>query len=268
MVDMTGHTICITAAQRAGTTALQHALDATGSIVNYGEIFHTDPQRVPKPDLMFLNFTRANNIGFADIMIADSAKRIADQYIALLECDAHPKFALIDVKFNSWPILSPAWRYHSREPFFFECLKQHGAVFVFIWRENLAEQILSDFLFRKIGILHNLDEEHVGRQTFEAPVQQLKWLAINICRSEAYMYSYLQSYAQKIIIKYEDLFHGGILTDRFKTAFAKFVDASFPNGRLGEIRPNTVDKQRIISNYDEAATAIMKTAAEHRWVYR
>jgi len=260
--------ICIIAGQRAGTTALQSAIEATGAAVNYGEIFHTDPLKVPKPESMFLNFARNNNIGIADIMVADKATAIIDSYLNMLEADARPKHVLVDVKFNSWSILSPAWRYHSREPFFFQCLKQSEAVFLFIWRENLAEQMLSDFIYRQVGVLHNLDEDTIAGRKFEAPIQQLKWLAIHICRSEAYMYNYLQSCPAKIIIKYENLFHEGVLTDRFKTAFNEFVKVTFPDGPLGDIRPNTINKRDVVPNYDEAAAVIAEIAAEHRWVYR
>jgi hypothetical protein len=260
--------ICIVAGQRAGTTALQSAIEATNAAVNYGEIFHTDPLKVPKPRRMFLNFAQEKNIGIADIMFAEKATAIANDYLASLEADARPKHVLIDVKFNSWPILSPAWRYSTREPFFFQCLKQKGAVFLFVWRENLSEQVLSNFIMRKTGVLHNLDRKMVAGRKFEAPIQDVKWLATQICRSEAHMHACLKSCPEKIIIKYEDLFHGGILTERIKAALNKFVKIEFPDGPLGDIRPNAVAKRDIISNYDEAASAIAEIAAKHRRAYR
>jgi hypothetical protein len=265
---VTQRIICIVAGQRAGTTALQDAVEATGAAVNYGEIFHTDPLKVPKPELMFMNFAKTGNIGIADIMIADKATAVVNDYLALLEADAQPKHVLIDVKFNSWPILSPAWRYSTREPFFFQCLKQKKAVFLFVWRENLAEQVLSNFILRKTGVTHNLDEKAVAGRKFEASIRDLKWLAIHICRSEAQLYSCLRGCPAKVVIKYEDLFHDGALTERFKTAVNKFVEIKFPDGRLGGIHPNAIAKRDIISNYDETVSAITEVATKHRRIYR
>jgi hypothetical protein len=262
---MTQKTICIIAGQRAGTNALQRAIEATGAVVNFGEIFHTHPQGVDGPSRIFRDFARENGIGMADTMERGGATTAAKKYMTWLKEAAQPKHMLIDVKFNSWLALTPTWKFPFEEPFFMRYLKDHEATtFILIWRENLAEQVLSDLISNEIRVWHNIGAEHIAGKQFEVPIQRVKWLAKLVCRTEVEMRQHLQGHANRIVIKYEDLFQEGILTDRFKTEFKKLLELDFPDGALGYIRPNTADKREIVANYDEAVAAIMEIAAKYR----
>jgi hypothetical protein len=257
--------ICIIAGQRAGTNALQRAIEESGAAINFGEIFHPQPVGMTGPSRMFKDFARNNNICVADMMDRKGTTDIAEKYVAWIKEGAQPKHALIDVKFNSWSVLSPAFRFALEEPFFLRYLKdREKALFIYIWRENLAEQVLSDLISNEIKIWHNLDADKVAGKNFEIPMQRAKWLARLICRAEADMREYLWNYENKIMIKYEDLFEDGVLTDKFKTQFKKLIDIDFPSGLLGYIRPNTANKREIATNYDEVVAAINDIAAKHR----
>ena len=109
--------ICLTAAPRTGTTALQSAIQAGGA-VNFGEIFHNRPLK----DAVgaFLRFAQKHDIRLADTNTGEGATAIAKGYVDWLRGLAEPRHVLIDVKLNSWGVLSSWWRYPHREPFFLE----------------------------------------------------------------------------------------------------------------------------------------------------
>jgi hypothetical protein len=262
---MTQKTVCIIAGQRAGTNALQRAIEATGGVVNFGEIFHTQPLGLPGPSRIFRDFARENSIGIADTMEWPGAVAVAKKYMAWLKAAAQPKHVLIDVKFNSWTTFTPTWRYASDEPFFMRYLKnQEKTTFVLIWRESLVDQVLSDFISNEIKVWHNLNADHIAGKKIEAPLDRINRLATLICRTEMEMREHLQDYQDKIIIKYEDLFHDGILTPGFKAEFKKRMGLDFPDGALGFIRPNTADKREIVTNYDEILATVTEITSKYR----
>ena len=256
--------ICIVANQRAGTTALQRAIELTGMAINYGEIFKTDADEKAKSRGFFTDFARANNIQLADVQSTEGATAVAKNYIHWLKESAAPKHVLIDVKFNAWSALSPVWRYPHEEPFFLKQLKQARAIFIFIWRESLVDQVLSNAISKELGIWHNLNSTRAGERTIEVRIPELSRLATLICRSEADMSRHLRGYSDKIVAKYEDLFEDGEISAAFADQFKKLTGLDFVYGKKGGIRQNSVPKEDIITNYAEAAAAINEIALKHR----
>lgn len=255
--------ICIVAGQRAGTTALQQAIRFSRAAANYGEIFQIRPDGANEARRSFHAFAQSNGIALADTLRAEGADTVARKYIAWLKAGAEPRHVLIDVKLNSWFALNPVWQYPHEEPFFLTRLKRERAVFVVLWRQSLADQILSLFISRELGIWHNLTAERVGNRKLTAPIAKLERLASLVCRSEADMREHLQDYADKIVISYEELYRDGALGDAFKASFHALTGIALSATPL-RIRPNDVDKRGIVTNYDEAAAAIDSVAARCR----
>lgn len=255
--------ICIIAGQRAGTTALQTGLRATRKVKNYSEIFQTRSDAASEGRRTFHAFARENGVLLADTMAWDGAGRVAQRYLDWLRDGAGDKHVLIDVKLNSWLALSPAWAYPHDEPFFMARLKRERALFIFLWRRNLAEQILSMFISRELGVWHNLSPEKVGDRKIVAPVRRMERLAALLCRSEADMREHLAGYGDTITMAYEDAYTDGALSPVFRTAIEARIELVLPAGSL-RIRPNAVPKRDIISNYDEVVTALSAIAKEWR----
>jgi hypothetical protein len=260
-IDRGQGVICITAAQRAGATALQYAIRA-GNVVNYGEVFHPHPLKDASGT--FLRFAEEHNIRLIETATRSGATAIAERYLNWLREQAAPQHVLIDVKLNSWFVLSSWWQYPHREPFFLHYLKQKRAVFVFIWRANLADQVLSLFIAREFGIWHHLTAEKVAGRTLRAPVGWLKDLAVLIARAEDGMLDHLRDYSDKIVICYEDLFQNGVLSEQFRNAFLRIASIDLPRGISGGVRPSSASKRDIIENYDEVITAIRPISESRR----
>lgn len=250
--------ICITAGQRAGTTALQQAIAQSPAVRSYGEIFHMVDRR-----RSFHAFARQNGVALADAMGPKGASAIAKHYMDWLKLEAGSAHVLIDVKLNSWLALSPAWQYPHEEPFFSRWLKREHAIFIFVWRQSLADQILSLFISRELDIWHNLTPERVGNRKLTAPIGKLERLASLLCRSEADMREHLEDYADKIVISYEELYRDGALGDAFKASFRTLTGIAL-SATPPRIQPNDVNKRGIVTNYDEAAAAIDSVATKCR----
>ena len=229
--------------------------------MNFGEVFHTRPLK--DADGTFLRFAEDNDIRLSETITRAGTAEIAERYINWLRERAAPRHVLIDVKLNSWFVLSPWWRYPHHEPFFMHHLKRNGAVFIFIWREDLGDQVLSRFIARELGVWHNLTAEKVAGRTLRAPIAWIEEAARLIIRAEADMLDHLFDYPAKVVIRYEDLFENGNLTERFRNALRRIAGIDLPHG-ICAIAPNSVGKRDIIENYDEVVAAMGSLTEDRR----
>lgn len=258
--DRAQRLICIIAAQRAGTTALQFAIKSAG-VVNFGEVFHPRPLNAAGK---FLHFAQEQDIRLTEIATREGSAAIAERYLTWLAHQAAPADFLIDVKLNSWSILSPWWQYPQQQPFFLRQLKRRQAVFLFIWREALGDQVLSQFIANELGIWHHLTDEKVAGRTLRAPVEKLRDLAATISQAEAGMLDHLQGYPHKIVIRYEDLFQNGVVAKRFRSDFRKITGTDLSRDGYQGVRPSSAEKRAIVENYDAVLESIRPLAELRR----
>lgn len=141
---------------------------------------------------------------------------------------------------------------------------------IFIWRENLAEQVLSQFIAVELGVWHNLTPERCAGRTLEAPVERMKRLATLIARSEIDMLTHLQGYSTKVVIRYEDLFLDGILSEKFRRAFIAVTGITLPENAAVGLQRNSLSKKKIVENYEEIVAAIWPISESRRqgWASR
>ena len=250
--------LCITAAQRSGTTALQRAIAATTEVVNFGEIFHSEPLADARGS--FRQFATENELRLLEASTGAEATAIAQRYLAWLREQAAPRHLLLDLKLNSWFALSGWWQYPHHEPLFLTQLKRADAALIFIWRQNLADQVLSQFISSQLGVWHNVTAAQVAGRTIKAPVERMRKLANLIVLAEADMHRHLRDYPSKIVIRYEDLFVDGKVSKQFRRAFQELVQLNLPEGAACEVRPNRVRKREIVENYDEVIGALAPLA--------
>jgi hypothetical protein len=80
-------------------------------------------------------------------------------------------------------------------------------------------------------------------------------VAALIIRAEVDMLDHLCDYPGKVVIRYEDLFQNGILTERFRSALRRIAGIDLPDG-ICAVGQNSVCKRDIIENYDEVVAAM------------
>ncbi len=69
------------------------------------------------------------------------------------------------------------------------------------------------------------------------------------------MLDHLRDYPAKVVIRYEDLFENGVLTERFRNAFKRIAGIDLAHG-ICPIARNSAGKRDIIENYDEVVAAM------------
>lgn len=244
--------LCIIAGQRAGTTALQGALGSTGKFLNFSEIFHTEP---PNMRGTFLEFCRSRDIRVADMATEPQTQAIALEYLAHLRQLADPKLPLLDIKLNSWHVIKPFWSYVHQTPFFMKVLMKNDALFLFIRRRNIVDQILSEHIARSTEKWHGLEEGDIAGQIQVNP-NQVAGQARLILQSELFLSGCLRSSNRLLAIDYEDLYQDGFVNPRLLSAMQSKLGISLPSSLKPSIQKNTPDKRQIVANYEEVSQAI------------
>ncbi|MGA7676455.1 MAG: hypothetical protein WCA78_15595 [Rhizomicrobium sp.] len=253
--------LCITAGQRSGTTALRSLISGTDRFADLGEIFDTSTIDLPES---FFGYCRQRKLQLVDVLSGPDAEGLCKDYMSVLRNKAGAKHLLFDVKFNSWGEIRMPWTYMHQEPFFLTQLKWMKAKLLFVWRQDIVAQILSDRISDRIGKWHNL-EPGDAREPFVFDVEKIKTRAMLLCLSERYFYHNLKMYPHVLMLGYERLFNadGALALDvRAKLSRLMQEDYVFPETCL--YHKNNLDKTGVVANYAEVASAIREVAAVYR----
>lgn len=253
--------LCITAGQRSGSTALRSLISASPQFADLGEIF--DTATIDQPESYF-GFCRSRRVQITDILSGPDAERLCRDYFGVLRAKAAGKHLLMDVKFNSWGEIRMPWTFLHQEPFFLNQLKWRGARFIFLWREDIAGQVISDRISDRIGKWHNLDPSDAS-EPFDLDVEKVKMRAMLLCQSESYFYRDLKSYPNVLMLCYEQMFDpGGALKAEVREEVGALMGERYDFPLLGFFRRNAIDKRKLVANYDTLAAAIREIAALYR----
>ncbi len=255
--------ICVIAGQRSGTTALGHFLASTGLIKNFGEIFHSETPEAPGS---FFGFCKQQGVKVTDFQTQRSAHTVCDSFMKYLEECADGRHVLIDVKFNSWMFLQAPWRYPQQEPYFLAYLKKRATNFVFLQRENLADQILSEHVARMSQKWHRLRAEDLPKEMPAADIGKLTTQARMVCLAEKFFARALSKYGKAVFLKYETTFDDGILNEKALGKISKMLEEEFLIPRWCKFEINNVDKSTVVPNYHAAKAAIDEVATKIRRV--
>jgi LPS sulfotransferase NodH len=255
--------ICVVAGKRSGTTALGHFLASTGLIKNFGEIFHSETPEAPGS---FFGFCARQDVKVTDFQTRRSAHAVCDSFMKYLEECAGGRHVLIDVKFNSWMFLQVPWRYPQQEPFFLAYLKERAANFIFLQRENLADQILSEHVARLSQKWHQLRAEDLPKEMPAADIGKLKTQARMVCLAEKFFTRALSNYGKAVFLKYETTFDDGILNENALRKLSKMLEQELLVPRSSKFEVNNVDKSKVVPNYHAAKAAIDEVATKIRRV--
>lgn len=248
---MKSRILCITAGQRAGTTALRGALAATGKFTNFGEIF----QETNNSGAGYAQYCEYNKLLASDINTNEKTDQHLQSYIDFIIEKAGNKLPLIDIKFNSWLAIPAPWRYIHQCPYFMDHLISRNTAFIIIRRENLVDQVLSEQIARSIDRWHNIEDSE-NPQGFEADAELAQHQAQLIVQSEQFLIDSLRGKLCTIFVTYENLYHDGevnrevlkLLKDQFGIETTPPISPKF--------HKNAGDKKKIISNYKEIKTLI------------
>jgi LPS sulfotransferase NodH len=242
--------LCIVAGQRSGTTALQSALAGAGEFKNFREIFHTTDLSSGS----FLPYIEERQVSLSSLSINDNAQNLAHQYIDFLLDTSFPKAPLIDVKLNSWSILNPFWHYPHQVPLFMKALMEHGAYFLAIRRQNLADQIVSELIARHANKWHELTEGDVA-SAFSVNIDVVRNQARLIIESENFLFNILKSRGCVSHAYYENLFVGNNVNPEILGVINQEFEMHLENASPS-IKKSLIDKSAVVVNMEEARSAV------------
>jgi LPS sulfotransferase NodH len=253
--------VCIVARQRSGTTALQAILAHTGRVENFGEIFHTD--RLEKRG-SFFGYCRERKILLSDVATAPALAKLVQEYIAHLRALAEDRHVLIDVKYNSWEAVRPAWRYPQEEPYLLAVLKRMEALFIFIQRLDVAAQIVSGHIARANDQWQNLAVDGKSETPLELDIRKIEREARHICAAEVFLSRFLRKYKRVLRFNYETLYEDGNLSAAAQREISDAIEEPLKFPAEPPIRKSEVDKATSVRNYAEIVAAVEKVTAKHR----
>jgi LPS sulfotransferase NodH len=261
---------CVLGNPRSGTTALRSALHNTGLFVDYGEIFHTVRSLTRKP---FLNFLEAWPRPISGMIFSKDGTALSKAYLDDLQAPHTDSVPLIDVKHNSWGFLRPAWRYPHEEPLFLSILKARNSNLIFLRRRSLTDQIISYYLATRTDKWHSSASRTDIPPDIEAipfDLQFAKDQASLFCRAECLMMSFIDSYPNKIVLNYDDLFADNAVSSGALQAISGLVGFEVPTAQPS-LERNTIEKRGVIVNYDDVhavVEAIRQAFEEGFWNVR
>jgi LPS sulfotransferase NodH len=249
--------LCITAAQRAGTTALKSALAGSGDFVNFREVFQAESADAAPGN--FLTYLKSQGFGLVDFLDAGRTRACIQGFVDHLIDLAGEKIGVIDVKLNSWQALQPFWAFPHEEPLFMQVLKERDTAFLFIQRRDLAEQVLSEEIARATGVWHDLNDDQ-ARTTLRVDLAGVATHARLIAQAENLYWGFLRSHPIARAFHYEDLF----AEDAVNFQLADFCYRALGRTQLypltTPIHRNAGDKAMQILNHTAARRAIEDAA--------
>lgn len=253
--------LCVVASQRAGTTAFGRTLQASEVVHNFGEIFHIQPHYLKRWPDVFLNFAKREKLSVAEFFSDGAAPKIAQRYFDHLRQVSEDRIPLVDIKFDSWQVLRPAWSWPNEEPFLLRWLKKNNTAFIMIRRRDMTQQLLSVEIARISGAWHGATEDQLP-ETVEVPLDRILTGAKQVIWAEKLFNDKLKDHPRACFLTYEELYDGGRLASG-ATDFLNHVYGIDPV-ILPEVpvSKNAGDKRSLVKNYDQIEAEVNRLCRE------
>lgn len=242
--------VCVLSNPRSGSTAFRKALAAGGSVKDFGEIFHDDRSLTQLP---FLDFLERWHSPLRAVLDWSECREISRAFVRQLRFSSYGQQPLIDVKHNAWNMLKPLWQFPHDEPLFLSALKDERSIFVQLKRENLADQVMSYVIAMNTHIWHaqvtpaDVPESLSGKRIDPHLIRKLCQL---FAEAEALTERFLSGYKRRLTLTYEQTFSDGILQVETARRVSEAIGSEIKPVSFA-LRPNSIQKRDVVSNYDE-----------------
>jgi len=242
--------ICVLSNPRSGSTALRSALCTGGALRDFGEIFHHDPSQTAFP---FLEFLRRWPDPVGAMLDYEGCIALARAYLDQLAFEAQGVTPVIDIKHNAWGVLRPLWQFPHDRPRFLAALRARRAVFIFLRRANLGDQVISYHIANHTNIWHaeiSMDDIPAQIRGRNMDLGQASEICSLFEQAERLVARFCDNYPQIIRLTYETVFEGGVLAADAAEALSQVLGTTITPVDL-PFRPNRADKRQVVANYDQ-----------------
>lgn len=191
----------------------------------------------------------------------EGVNAIAKQYTRRLSELAGDACPLIDIKFNAWQVLRPAWSWPGEEPFLLRWLKERGTAFIMIRRRDLTQQLLSEVIAWNSGVWHGATEKQLP-ESVTAPMDVVRAKARRIIMAERLFHEKLKDHPHTCFITYEELYDGPYLSagvTKFLQRVYGIDPASLPPV---PVEKNAGDKRKLVKNYAQIEAEVSRVCQE------
>lgn len=242
--------IVILAHQRSGTTAFRRLLVATERVRNFGEVFHTDDRQTELP-WNFFNFRKHNPPPYV-VNAEPAVREYFFEYLAHLSRLADKSWFLLDIKYNSWCNLAPAWQDLAREPFPLSLFKQVQTPIVHITRRNLFRQFLSLEYANATGRWHFSNGASEVAPEIGLDIDPFRAEeAMRLARDNRDRFrDWLAGYPLAVEIEYEESFVDGLARTTYLERALHSIGVSVELDENVTLRKTPVDLPRLVTNRD------------------
>lgn len=190
--------------QRSGTTVLQKVFESTAKIRNFDEVFHTGESSLNRESNYF-NFKKKHPPNYLVPLEKDVREHFRSYLNYLAKISERPYY-LMDIKYNSWFNLVPAWQNLLAQPFQLSLCKELNIPIIHIIRINVILQALSMEYARASNKWHFQEgEEHRAVQLRVDPIKLLYEVRLSN-QNTAFFRRVLQGYSEYAEIEYERAF--------------------------------------------------------------
>lgn len=250
--------LCVIGNQRSGTTAFRSFLESSGRFYDCGEIAQ-DADHV----VSFPRFCAERDIRASDLLQDQKLSLLFDEFLNFAMEKSAGRFPVFDVKFNAFFATQALWGYPTDLPLFLKKLESLGAHFVFIFRKDLLEQVLSLYIAHHSGRWRDVRENEVTEGMYLDATECLK-AARSILEAERICKIWFDQITSYEEIYYEDLFEDEDVSIKKIERISSLFSVDFEKSTT-QVHKNLVKKRSVVQNIkdiEEVFKSLDKTLLE------
>jgi LPS sulfotransferase NodH len=251
--------VVVYAKQRTGTNFLRSTLSASTTLVDLGEIFHTNTLSDPGN---FFTYCNNNQISRDFIREKNWIINVMEDYFDYVE-KTFP-IPLFDMKYNSVFAFSPSWISPVEIPIFLEIARRRGYFIVHLKRNDRIANAVSLLMADNTGIYHVDRDTSLPDaclvSTYIAPGIVLD-MVTQYDHEYRLAFMHLRGYHHKSTLVYEDLcrWDDKKMVEYIRDVVCEDCDAEFINLGLSRTRKIIPDWRNIIQNAEEIEELISRS---------
>ncbi|MEM9097545.1 MAG: Stf0 family sulfotransferase [Pseudomonadota bacterium] len=260
--------LCVIGNQRSGTTAFRSFLESSGRFYDCGEIAQ-DADHV----VSFPRFCAERDIRASDLLKDQKLSLLFDEFLNFAIKTSAGRFPVFDVKFNAFFATQALWRYPTDLPLFLRKLEALGTHFIFMYRKDLLEQVLSFYIAQHSDRWHNVKENEVTNGMY-LDANECVRMARSILEAERICRIWFDQITSYEEIYYEGLFENENVSAKKIEKISSLFNIEFESLST-HFHRNLVKKRSVIENIQEIEEAfksldkvLLESSIEMRYSFR
>lgn len=252
--------IFITGRQRSGTTVFRLLLESHGAY-NADEILHGTLSRKDR----FYEYLYQRVLEDKSLIFPAHHQHIFNDYIDFLRSQSGGRPLAMDVKYNNYELLTPAYKLMKAESFIVDYMHTTKAPVIHIERKNKLRIYISQLIAQKTGIWGIGKKENIpaGRLGITVDLKHLNQELRKITNTTETAKNKLKKLEHVYEITYENMFDSeGNFSNGVIQIVRDVLGIQQVNPKPAHVQINPEPLTEIITNYDEVVQRLKGTPYE------